>query len=167
MKRVPISWLSVGIVVFLTASFSAQSQDRPGSEGSGPALAVGDQFQVLYRISGVTDAARVATAFHCSSLSSETETVSIVIRNFNGTVRANTSFSVEPSQTKTVTTRATNLYVEDVVLNTLAVTQGLALIRATSRDVICSAMIVDPAAIVPQGIALHMVRSNPQTGTQE
>jgi hypothetical protein len=167
MKCVSIRWLSAGIVLFLTANFSTQAQDRISAQGLEAALATGDQLQVLYRIAGVTDKAGVATSFHCSSLSSVTETVSIVVRNFNGTVRANTSFSVAPSQTKTATTRATNLYVEDVILNTISVTQGLALIRATSRDVICSAIVVNATAAVPQGIALHMVRSNAQAGTQE
>jgi hypothetical protein len=167
MKRVSIRWLSVAVLAFLTASFSAQGQDRVSAEALDPAFATGDQLQVLYRIAGVTDSVGVATSFHCSSFSSVTETLSIVVRNFNGNVRANTSFSVAPSQTKTATTRPTNLYVEDVILNTISVTQGLALIRATSRNVICSAMVVDAAATVPEGIALHMVRSNPQPGTQE
>jgi hypothetical protein len=167
MKCTSIRWLSVGIVLFLTANVSARAQDRVGSEGAAAPLAVGDQLQLLYRIAGVTDKAGVATSFHCSSLSSVTETVSIVIRNFNGTVRANTSFSVATLQTKTASTRATNLFAEDVNLNTGAVGQGLALIRATSSDVFCSAMVVDAAAAVPQGIALHMVRSSAKTGTQE
>jgi hypothetical protein len=167
MKRVSIRSLSVGTVLFLAMNFCAQAQDRVSPGESAAPLATGDPLKVLYRISGITDKAGVATSFHCSSFSSVNETVSLVIRNFNGTVLANTSFSVAPSQTRTASTRGTNLYAEDVLLNTGLVTQGLALIRATSIDIICSVVVVNATAALPQGIELHMVRSNPMAGTQE
>jgi hypothetical protein len=165
MKSVRL--LSVGTVLFLAMNFCAQAQDRVSPGESAAPLATGDPLKVLYRISGITDKAGVATSFHCSNFSGVTESMTLVVRNFNGTVLANTSFSMAPSQTKTVSTRGTNLYAEDVTLNTGPVTQGLALIRATSIDIICSAMTVNATAALPQGFDLHMVRSNPMAGTQE
>lgn len=165
MKRV--GSLSVGTVLFLAMTFCAQAQDRVSPGESAAPLATGDPLKVLYRISGITDKVGVATSFHCSSFSTVTETLSLVVRNFNGTVLANNSLSVAPSQTRTVSTRGTNLYSEDLVLNTGPVTQGLALIRATSVDIACSAMVVNATASLPQGIELHMVRSNPMAGSQE
>jgi hypothetical protein len=40
-------------------------------------------------------------------------------------------------------------------------------IAATSPNLVCSAMIVDAAAAVPNGIALHMQRRSPMRNSQE
>jgi hypothetical protein len=45
--------------------------------------------------------------------------------------------------------------------------QGAVVIDATESAVFCSAMIVDAAAIVPNGIELHLVRINPHPGSVE
>jgi len=40
-------------------------------------------------------------------------------------------------------------------------------IIATSKEIFCSAMIVDAVAAIPNGVALHMVRFNPAQGSVE
>jgi len=131
------------------------------------------ELQNIYRVSGVIDSGGnsqngVATAFHCSNPRDETEKVRIIIRNFNGTTAANRDVNISPRRTVTAVTHETVLFEQDAILaagNTI--NQGSAQIQATSRSVHCSAMIVDAAANVPQGIALHMVRYNSLNDTTE
>ena len=55
----------------------------------------------------------------------------------------------------------------EIVLDTGPIIQGFVSIYSTQSAVFCSAMIVDPTLIVPQGIDLHMVRFNAHRGTVE
>jgi hypothetical protein len=158
------------VAVSLVAGGSlALAQDR--APGSRP-LAVGDPPKVLYFVPGVSDSGSAentgwATVFHCSSFSPVTETISFVIRNFSGTILANHSRSLASLATQTISTHGTQ-FTEDLPFLTpgVAVNNGIGVIRATSVNVVCSAMIVT-AGEVPQGVALHMIRSNPMNGTQE
>ena len=171
MNRSLVALLPVVAASLLVGSSLALAQDRAPRGGQGP-QAVGDPLKILYSVSGVADNGGAdntgwATTFHCSSLSSVTETVTFLVRNFNGAILANQSRSLLPSATLTVSTHAT-LFTEDLPFLTpgVAVNQGLGVIRASSVKVVCSAMLV-VAGSVPQGVALHMVRFNPITGSQE
>jgi hypothetical protein len=66
-----------------------------------------------------------------------------------------------------VSTHGTAIFSDFALAPGTAINQGSAVIQSTSVNVHCSGMIVDAAATVPQGIALHMVRLNPAPGTQE
>jgi hypothetical protein len=145
-------------------------------EGKAPAQpnAVGDPLKVIYRISGIADSgsaagAGQATTIMCTNLSTVTETLSIVVRNFNGVVVVpNTNNPVSPNRTLTLSTHFTNMFFDDVVLSPgIVINQGSAIIRSTTTNMICSAMIVDAASAAGQGIGLHMVRVNPLAGSQE
>ncbi len=136
--------------------------------------AVGDPQKLIYRIAGVRDSGDasnvgVATTIHCTNLSPVAETVRYVIRTAGGTVAANVSKTIDAGGTEAASTHFTAMVDEDGVLAPgVSINPGSAAIFATSpQKVFCSAMIVDAAATVPQGIALHMVRFNPITNTQE
>ncbi len=75
--------------------------------------------------------------------------------------------SCEANNTLSVSTRSTNLFSENS-LSLGTIVQGVAAILATTRFAVCSAMVVDAKAYAPlAGIALHMMRINPISGTEE
>jgi len=169
---------SIIALAMLVAILPAQAQQRPYKEGQAPAgvqpLAVGDPLKIIYRISGVTDngggdAVGVATLIHCTNFGSVSETVKFIIKQWDGTVLKSRYTTIVSGNTRTAATHYTALFFEDLALTpNIVIGQGSAIIYATlPQMVFCSAMIVDAAATVPQGISLHMVRYNPATGTQE
>jgi hypothetical protein len=127
---------------------------------------------LLYLYSGLRDnggasQTGVASTVHCSNFSGVTVAVQFLVFNFDGTVKANVTFSIPNSATRTASTHATILYTEDQVLNTGIVNQGFALVVGSSPFIVCTAEIVDAAAPNPVGIARHGLRYNPIAGTQE
>jgi hypothetical protein len=127
-------------------------------------------LDVIYKVSGVIDSGGaintgVATAIHCTNFSGVNARIDVTFKNSAGTGLGGGGGLLGPSQTLTVATRGTNLFNEN--FPGVAVQQGSAIVQSNSPKVHCSAMIVDAAATVPQGIALHMVRFNPEQGTQE
>jgi hypothetical protein len=131
-----------------------------------------DPLKQIYRVSGVTDNGGagntgIATAINCTNLSSVTELIRFAIWQSDGSVIFNHSFVVNSRITFRVSTHATSVFEEVLLLPNVTIGAGIAIIHSTSLQVHCSAMIVDAAASVPQGIALHMVRVNPTPNTQE
>jgi len=126
---------------------------------------------IIYRFPGVlnngdTDNTGIATAFHCTNFSGVTETVRIVVRAFDGTLKANAAFPINHLATFTASTHAAAIYTE-VSLGTGLVSQGTAAIAATSINVICTAVTLDAASAGPSGFALRGIRFNPVPGSQE
>jgi hypothetical protein len=132
-----------------------------------------DPLKVIYRISGLLDNGStgktgVATAVVCTNFGNAREKMRFVVRNETGAVKAELFFiDFDPRISATVVTHPTALFTNVDVLNTGAMSPGSMTIQSTSLLVHCSAMIVDAAATVPQGIELHMVRINPVTASQE
>jgi hypothetical protein len=128
--------------------------------------AVGDPLQVLYIIPGVRDdggaaGTGTATAVHCTSFSSVTEKLQFAVLAYNGATLSNMSVNVVASGTRTAVTHDTNLYNEDLYLNTGNVDQGVVVVFATSQNVVCSAMTMAASATTtPLGFQLHGVRFN-------
>jgi len=130
---------------------------------------VNDPEVLIYRVSGVLDdgvANGAATSFHCTNFSGVNETVRIVIRDNNSTLKSNQPLTIAHLRTVTASTKDTVIYF-DVDMASGAVQQGTAAIAATSVNVTCTAMQVLPQGVLPQGIALHMTRFSPIAGTQE
>ena len=131
-----------------------------------------DPLRTVYRIAGVADNGAVthsgiATSFHCTSFSRVNETIRFVIRNASGTVVGDVSPTITGNDTVTVSTHLTNVFVDAAAASFDIIAQGSAIIQSTTLNITCSAMIVDAATTVPQGIALHMQRFNPLPDTQE
>jgi hypothetical protein len=110
----------------------------------------------------------VATTFHCTNFSGVTETIRIVIRNFNSTLVSNSAFNINHLQTVTKSTHGT-VQTEDLphLSPGIALNQGTAAIAATSVFIVCTAVTIDASTIVPVGVALRMIRFNPAPGSQE
>ena len=134
--------------------------------------ATGDPEVIIYRFSGVTDDGGgantgVATAFHCTNFSGETENLRFVSRSFNGQLRNNVLAPRTHLQTLTAVTHNTNAYNEDSFLNTAELTQGSTAIAATTTSMVCTAETIDASAAKPVGVARHGIRFNPAPGSQE
>jgi hypothetical protein len=161
-------------VIALVLPAQAQNRTRATAPSAAAPAAVGDAEIVIYRFPGVLDDGGsanqgLATVFHCTNYSGVTETLRIVVRDFDNTLVGNVAVLIEHLVTKTLATHPTTVYIEDEVLLPVgvAVQQGTAAIAATSKDIVCTAMTVDAASASPVGISLHPVRFNPASGTQE
>lgn len=148
----------------------AQKARKEGAAEIGPGEAVNSPLKVIYRISGVADdgssGVGVATSFHCTNFGNVNEKVKFTVRTFDGDTSK--VALVRAGETITASTKETDLFFENVFLNTGFVEQGGAIIAATATQTIfCSAMLVDPNDNDAEGIALHMVRFNPAPRTQE
>jgi hypothetical protein len=161
--------LSIFALATLVAIPSVQAQQHAFA-----GRAVGDPQKLIYRIAGIRDTGDaanvgVATTIHCTNFSLVAETVRYLLKRTNGDVVANVSKTIDAGGTEAASTHFTAMVDEDGVLAPgVSINPGSAFIFTTSpQKVICSAMIVDAAATVPQGISLHMVRFNPITNTQE
>ena len=126
---------------------------------------------IIYTGSGVFDSGDgpnigTATSVHCSNFSAKTASVTVlyfsaptVFRGKNGTTFAN-------AKTVTVSTHGV-LHFNDLVANTGAISKGFFIVQSTESGVYCTAMIVDADGPPSSGIALHMVRYNPNPETVE
>jgi len=129
--------------------------------------AVGDPEAIIYRVSGVVDDNNVlATSFHCTNFSGVTETVRVVVRSSNATLRANIALPIPHLNTIIFSTHHVTVY-GDTPLATDIMNGGTAAIAATSPNITCTAMQVQTNSTVPVGIALHVTRFNPIPATQE
>ena len=130
-----------------------------------------DPLQVIYLFSGVIDNggsanAGVATSVHCTSFSSVTETLQIVVRDETSSVKGNANIPIPSSQSRTISTHSTLLHAE-AALSTGALAPGALGVLSTSINVVCTAQVLDASSAVPSGFALHPVRFSPIPGTQE
>jgi hypothetical protein len=100
---------------------------------------------------GVSDWIATATSFHCTSTErTGGKTIQLGIEVFNrvGVLLNDVdigdgAWSLLPGNTVTLGTRDSLVFVEDDLLNTGLVAQGSARIFANSKNVVCTAMIVD------------------------
>src|SRR5262245_39753531 len=141
---------------------------------AGPASAgVNDPEVIIYRFPGVasqgTTGTGGATAFHCTNFSGVTENVRIVVRLSDGSLSSNTLVAVSHLHTVVMPTRPVSAYfpVTQLGFPPVPIFGGTAAIAATSINIICTAMVIDGAATVPDGVALRGVRFNPVPGSQE
>jgi hypothetical protein len=108
----------------------------------------------------------LATSFHCTNFSGVTETVRVVVRSSNTTLRANIALPVPHLNTIIFSTHHVTVY-GDIPLATDIMNGGTAAIAATSPNITCTAMQIQTNSTIPVGIALHMTRFNPIPATQE
>ena len=166
----------------LSISLPALAADRAVTSPSQVTLpnATTDPLIPIYRTSGVRDDGQdlnlgVATVIHCTNLSSVTETLKIILRQWNGSVLSTQTFSIPATHTFTIATHGTALYDEDAimfgtgsfpVLPVQTIDQGNFTISSTTTNMYCSVMMVDAASTSPVGVSLHMLRFNPMVGAE-
>ena len=163
---------AAAVVAILVIPAAAQDRINPLGNGVAPMATTGPQL-MIYRVAGVRNTpefttAGAATVFFCHSNSPSNEILRLRVFNYDGAVVADRSLEVSPRTTWTLSTHLTAGFTDNIMLSEgISVSQGGAAIISTSREIYCSAMLVDAGAAVPSGIALHMVRFNPAPGSVE
>jgi hypothetical protein len=158
----------VALATSATCALAGPLEGETAKVSSGRAIGM-----IIYKVSGVTSRGTTplegsSTAVICTNLSGSTVTMEMVWRDHDEAVVSNINFQLDVQDTKLYATKHTEAFFEDVTPATPPeINQGFVVVRSTSRQVICSAMVVDAAAAAPSGIALHMVRYNAINGSVE
>jgi hypothetical protein len=150
----------------LAAALAAAGLAAPASAITFPSLTT------IYIGSGVRDDggaenAGTATAFHCSNVSGATAQVRFLVLSSGGIPRGNLTFTVAHGETVGTATHDTVAYLENLVMGTGFVAEGVINIEATQSGVFCTAKTIDAALASPVGVTLDLVRVNPHPGTVE
>ena len=127
-------------------------------------------LRLIYRISGVLDNTGVATSVHCTNASTHSEDLEVIVRDRDGTLLSTSDLALPPGATRTMSTKNTIAFFDDVFLLGTGITsirQGSIEILSTTRALHCTAMMLDATASTPIGISLHMVRFLPMAGGSE
>ncbi len=133
----------------------------------------GQKTKLLYTVTGVRDSSNLATLFHCTSTESTSGKdirLGVEVFQWDGTSTNDiaSNFGVEiisPGRTVTLATQSISSFSEDDAMNTGAIFQGSARIFATSKNVLCAAMIVDPINDPPTSmVMLPIFRATKQGG---
>jgi len=168
MKRIQTALTAVAVAF----AVPADAQDRSQGSIGGPA-AIGNDEQIIYRIVGARDdggltlAGNRATLIDCTNFSGITETIGAVARTFDSTVVANKTLSIGHLQTRTFATHFPLGVNVDQNLATGVLNQGTIAIAATSINIVCNAVVLDPANARPIGYSLRAIRFNPVPAGQE
>jgi hypothetical protein len=119
------------------------------------------------RDDGGADHIGVATSFHCSNVSGLTATVRFVVLAQNGSSAGSFTANVVHGSAITVSTHATNAYIETHSIGTGGLHPGVVNIESTQSGVFCTAEVIHAASTVPVGVSRNLVRINPHPGTVE
>jgi len=159
---------AVAIAALSTQSAAQVPLDRAGIAPVPATVFAG--LRTIYVASGVLstgdgDNAGSATVVHCSNVGG-LASMRVLFHGNDGVLKGTHSFSLPVRGTYTVATKGVNVF-GDVPVGTGPIVKGRVAVLATHSAVFCSAMVVNAAASVPEGIALHMVRFSPHPGTAE
>ena len=164
----------LAVAPFLAALPAAGlAQAQTGAEGKAPQVRAFPDLTPIYRIAGVADSGSstntgFATTVFCTNFTASNQQVQYIVRSAGGTQLANPTFVISARRTFTLSTHFTAVFAEGGFLTPgMLIAQGSMIIKATTRKVHCSAMLVDAAASVPSGIALSLTRLNQEKGAQE
>ena len=133
----------------------------------------GQKTKLLYTVVGVRDSSNLATLFHCTSterMGANDIWVGVEVFQWDGTstndIASNAGVEIiSPGRTVTLGTRDTLAFSEDDLMATGLIYQGSARIFATSKNVLCAAMIVDPINNPPTSmVMLPVFRATKQGG---
>ena len=133
----------------------------------------GEKTKLLYTVVGVRDSANLATSFLCTSTERSGGNrilIGIEVFLWNDDLRNDVTLgqgvvNVVPGGTVTLSTHDTNAFVEDNDISTGSVDQGSARIFATSKNVLCAAMILDAINNPPTSmVMLPVFRATKQGG---
>jgi hypothetical protein len=177
MKRL----LICATVLLFSAVQAWAADDFVGQGGQQPSKAT-QALKPIYFVPGIADNTAspyrrlgvplLKTYIHCSSVSSHVERIRVVIRARDGSIAANVTYPIKPGYSYTFATTYSPLfgyepYRPSINLNTGIVTQGLAIVSATSEYLVCSASSIGIGDSGAAATALHMVRVNPIPNTVE
>jgi hypothetical protein len=168
---------AVAVVVVGSASVTpVDAADRGAKTKSAPLIeapaSVTSSKKLRYIIPGVrdTNAAGTATIVHCSNLSGVDEIVQFNTYSDTGALLNNQAFTLTKFDTIQAVTSDTSLFDNEdaALIPGIELDTGMIRVLSTTSKVACTAAIVDNTLDnIPQGVALHMVRVNPEPGWQE
>jgi hypothetical protein len=115
----------------------------------------------------VADTGSVATTVPCSNLSDQTATLRWSFIKDDGTSAGSRTLIVTRGRTEVVSTESGVPFYADDTVPSADNFQGRVVVYSTQSRVFCSAHIAQPNTLPPVGIALHMVRFNPEPGAVE
>lgn len=136
-------------------------------------LILGQKVKLLYTVTGVRDSATMATSFHCTSTEKaggNSIVVGIEIFNYDGVLANDVTLgdgevTASPGRTVTLSTSNTAVFAEDNTINATNIDQGSARIMSDSKNLVCSAMIVDVVNNPPESmVMLPVIRTTKQKG---
>jgi len=171
MRKFFFALAIAALVAVLPAAGTSQAQTR--AEGQVPQVRAFPNLTPIYRITGVADSggatnAGFATTVHCTNFTASNQQVQYIVRSAGGTQIDSLTFTLSARRTFTASTHGTAVFLEGTFLTPgTPIIQGSMIIKATTRKVHCSAMIVDADESAPVGIALSLTRLNQEKGAQE
>jgi hypothetical protein len=128
----------------------------------------------IYVIPGVKDSGDganngVATTIQCSNVSGVATTIRFLVLSSGGAVLESvTNNNFGHGTTFTRSTHSTAAYLsEGILIPGTQLTAGVINIESLQSGVFCTAAIIDASAVVPDGIPLHIIRTNPHPGSVE
>lgn len=97
-----------------------------------------------------------ATVFVCTNYSDTTISLRFLMRNWDGRLQVDQTFTVNQKRTYTFSTKDTVAYDEDsnAGLNTTSTNQGSMVIAASDAEVLCSGYVVNAGSSQATGISL-------------
>jgi hypothetical protein len=154
-------WLALAISLLLAAANpAAMVVARPSAEAGQSSAYAGP---LLYQFTGARDdgaksvSGKAATTLNCSNTGTTLAAASYYVFNFTGSIYYYVDFTIPAKYTYTISTQYTAMYSEDVVLRaagtadsgTGVIDQGLGQVYSNSRNVICTAQVLDPTGYPP------------------
>jgi hypothetical protein len=132
----------------------------------------GQKTKLLYTVVGVRDSLNSATVFHCTSTErtgGKDIRLGIEVFYSDGGLANNVAVGegrvdLIPGQTSTLSTRETAVFFVDRDIGARGINQGSARIFADSKNVLCSAMIVDPLNDPPAAMVMLPVFKGTKQG---
>ena len=128
---------------------------------------VNDPEIIIYRFPGVIASNNTGTVFLCTNFSGVTETIRFVTRQTDTSILHNQTINVNHLATVAAATRGVAAYTIQLPLSPPNAVQGTTAIAATSTNIICTAMNIDPVNTATDGVALRGIRFSPVPGSQE
>ncbi len=148
------------VFLFLLASAGVPPATFAGIANSPlPQFADGQPSVAILAVPGVIKRDRLQTEFQCTSLDSAPIDIGVEVFGVDGTllndVHAGNGalLNVGPGHTVTLGTSGTAAYLESAVISIASVSQGSALVVASSERVTCNALVLDDTATPPVSIA--------------
>lgn len=146
--------LAAVLILVLLVAMVANAQEPYSSEESGEIGEFGLSdpppagMSVLYMFTSAASfdpiTRTIATSVHCTNFGSTAVQAQVQMFRADGGATSQTSTTINPNQTWTVSTRNTAIYREDTNLGTPILEQGSGRILADNPTLICTAQLLDP-----------------------
>lgn len=144
--------ITLALFGLVSISFGLASADRyPSKEPIKPNSLGVEPVDLVFQFSGVTDDGeqgsvnrKRATAVICTNISGDFASIEVRFYNWNRADVYTATVDLSANQTGAWGTQNTEIYFEDVHLDTRGINQGSGEILSTDQEIICNVQILDP-----------------------